>query len=199
MARTGGREEDQAGVDPRVERSRRRVLEAALEELGQEGYGGFTIESVAGRAGVAKTTIYRHWPHKRALVADVLHSLNRQPPAAPGSPATARARVEQLLRHLAEAVTTGPLAATVAALVEAAERDAEVRRLYDEYSTSRRSALVEAIAGGVAGGELPDHLDPELAALALAGAIFYSRLVTSRPFSANDIPGLVATVLGPPN
>ena len=49
-------------IDPRIERSRSIILEASLQELGEVGYGAFTIESVAARAGVGKSTIYRHWP-----------------------------------------------------------------------------------------------------------------------------------------
>src|SRR4029450_13783209 len=54
-------------VDPRVERSRRVILEATLGELGEVGYGTLTIEAVAARAGVGKSTIYRHWPGKLEL------------------------------------------------------------------------------------------------------------------------------------
>src|SRR5256885_1383400 len=64
--------------DPRIERSRRVILEAALEELGQAGYGALTIESVAARAGVGKSTIYRHWPGKLALVEDAFRTLKAQ-------------------------------------------------------------------------------------------------------------------------
>ena len=63
-------------LDPRVERSRVTILRAALEELGAVGYGGFTIESVAKRAGVGKSTIYRHWPDKLALIADAFRTLH---------------------------------------------------------------------------------------------------------------------------
>jgi AcrR family transcriptional regulator len=45
--------------DPRVERSKQVILRAALAELGEVGYGAFTIESVAARAAVGKSTIYR--------------------------------------------------------------------------------------------------------------------------------------------
>src|SRR4029078_13124760 len=55
-------------LDPRIERSRRVILEAALEELGAVGYGALTIEGVAARAGVGKSTIYRHWPGELPLV-----------------------------------------------------------------------------------------------------------------------------------
>ena len=62
-------------VDPRVERSRRVILEAVLEELGEVGYGAFTIEGVAARAGVGKSTIYRHWAGKLELVEDAFRTL----------------------------------------------------------------------------------------------------------------------------
>ena len=54
--------------DPRVERSRRVILEAVLEELGDVGYGALTIEGVAARAGVGKPSIYRRWSNKGLLV-----------------------------------------------------------------------------------------------------------------------------------
>ena len=62
----------------------------ALSELAAVGYGAFTIEAVARRSGVAKSTIYRHWPGKLALIADALDTLNVQTPAgALGAEATA--------------------------------------------------------------------------------------------------------------
>src|ERR1700724_693047 len=67
-----------APVDPRVERSRQVILQAALDELGEAGYGAFTIESVDSRAGVGKSTIYRHWPDKLALIADVFETFHVQ-------------------------------------------------------------------------------------------------------------------------
>ena len=64
--------------DPRIERSRRVILEAVLEELGAVGYGALTIEAVAARAGVGKSTIYRYWPGKLALVEDAFRTLKAQ-------------------------------------------------------------------------------------------------------------------------
>jgi TetR/AcrR family transcriptional regulator, regulator of autoinduction and epiphytic fitness len=62
-------------LDPRVERSRRVILQAVLDELGEAGYGALTIEAVAARAGVGKSTIYRHWPGKLELVEEALRTL----------------------------------------------------------------------------------------------------------------------------
>jgi TetR/AcrR family transcriptional regulator, regulator of autoinduction and epiphytic fitness len=186
------------GLDPRIERSRRVVKRAALEELAAAGYGAFSIESVAKRSGVAKSTIYRHWPGKLALVADALETLNVQPVAhdltAPASP---RQRVEQLIHHLASAFRDSTLSGCTPALIEAAEHDPDVRAFHHGYSARRRRSLVDAIAAGVAAGDFPAHLDPDVASLALAGAIIYRRVMTGQPFDPADTPRLVETVLGP--
>ena len=52
---------------PRDEAARAAILRSANAILEEKGIGGFTIEAVAARAGVAKTTIYRWWPSKGAL------------------------------------------------------------------------------------------------------------------------------------
>ena len=68
--------------DPRIERSRRVILEATLDELADGGYGALTVEGVARRANVGKATIYRHWDGKTDLVADAVATLKQmvQPP-----------------------------------------------------------------------------------------------------------------------
>ena len=50
------------------------ILRAAVEELADVGYGRVTIESIATRAGVGKSTIYRHWRDKLALIADAFET-----------------------------------------------------------------------------------------------------------------------------
>src|SRR5688500_16276685 len=90
-----------AGVelDPRVERSRRVILEAVLEELGDVGYGAFTIEGVAARAGVGKSTIYRHWDGKFELVVDAYQTLKAS--AVVPEVGTVRERVTIYLQQVA--------------------------------------------------------------------------------------------------
>jgi AcrR family transcriptional regulator len=68
----------ESAVDPRIERSRRVILRAAVEELGAVGYGAFTIESVAARAGVGKSTIYRLWSDRLALITDAFKTFHEQ-------------------------------------------------------------------------------------------------------------------------
>lgn len=183
--------------DPRIAHTRHRVQRAAIAELGAVGYGALTIEGVAARSGVAKSTIYRHWTGTGPLIADALDELNQQPVPTPDG-GTVRVQVIALLTHLARAMSDPELSATVPALVDGAEHDPTIARLFHSYNDRRRRALAEAIATGIATGELDGALDPELTALALAGAIVYRRLMTDTPLPADHIEHLVDQVLGRP-
>ncbi|TIH37106.1 TetR/AcrR family transcriptional regulator [Subtercola vilae] len=59
-------------VNPRVERTKTRVLEVAHELLDELGPAGLTYTSLASRSGVTRQTIYQHWPERDALLADVI-------------------------------------------------------------------------------------------------------------------------------
>src|SRR5438046_7724893 len=121
-------------IDPRVERSRAVILKAAVEELAEAGYGGVTIESVAARAGVGKSTIYRHWPDKLALIADAFETFHLEmvPSADTGR---VRERVTRLVGHVAEIVVDSTFSVCIPALIEGAERDARLRAFHHRYST----------------------------------------------------------------
>jgi TetR/AcrR family transcriptional regulator, regulator of autoinduction and epiphytic fitness len=182
-------------TDPRIERSRLVIRRAALDELGQAGYGAFAIESVAARAGVAKSTIYRHWPDKLALIADALETFHEQAvPAVEGVPP--RERVHLLVRHVAEVLVDSTFSACIPALIEGAERDERLRAFHHRYSAARRQELTDVVAGGVAAGDFPGRLDPGLAAAALLGPLFYARLMSERPFDPERSRELVDLVLG---
>jgi TetR/AcrR family transcriptional regulator of autoinduction and epiphytic fitness len=183
--------------DPRIEHSRRVVCRAALEEFAEAGYSGFRMESVAARAGVGRSTLYRHWPNKAALLTDALETLNTQPdPARELVGGNARQRVALILDHLAEVLGDSPLSACVPALVHAAETEPAMRDFHHSYSARRRQRLTDTIAAGVEAGELPARVDPDAASSALAGAMFYRRLMTADAPDAGFRARLVDTVLG---
>lgn len=52
-----------------------KILAAAVEELSEKGFGLMSIEDVAARAGVAKTTVYRRWPTKAELAVAAMHQV----------------------------------------------------------------------------------------------------------------------------
>jgi TetR/AcrR family transcriptional regulator of autoinduction and epiphytic fitness len=188
---------DDERLDPRVERSRALILKAAVDELAERGYGGVTIESVAARAGVGKSTIYRHWPDKLALIADAFETFHEKmvPALETRRP---REAVELLVAHVAEVVVDSTFSRCIPAMIEGAERDSRVREFHHRYSADRRQALVDLIEQGINEGDFHADLQPELATVALLGAIFYRRLMTSEPFDPRQAAELVVAVLGQP-
>src|SRR5215831_10322458 len=72
--------EDAPNLDARVRRSREAVLQAAFELLQDEGLSGVSVDEIVRRSGVAKTTIYRHWPTRSALLLDACSRLSARPP-----------------------------------------------------------------------------------------------------------------------
>jgi TetR/AcrR family transcriptional regulator of autoinduction and epiphytic fitness len=184
-------------IDPRVERSRMVILKAAVDELADAGYGRVTIESIAARAGVGKSTIYRHWPDKLELIADAFETFHEQMVPDLGD-LPVREAVALLIRHVAEIVGDSTFSRCIPALIEGAERDERVREFHHRYSAERRQALIELIAGGIHKGEISAAIDPELATITLLGAIFYRRLMTGHPFDPDRATGLVNLVLRAP-
>src|SRR5690348_8316338 len=86
---------------PRTEaakaRTRERIVSAALEQVAEGGYRSASIQAVAARAGVATGTVYRHFPSKDDLFADVFEraaqrelDVLREVARAPGRPAVER-------------------------------------------------------------------------------------------------------------
>ena len=60
---------------PRSDEARRKALDAARELILDKGVVNLTIEDVAAVSGVAKTTIYRHWPERTALIVDTVNAM----------------------------------------------------------------------------------------------------------------------------
>ncbi len=186
-------------VDPRIERSRMVILQAAVEELAERGYGGVTIEGVAARAGVGKSTIYRHWPDKLDMIADAFETFHEQrvPPIEDVPP---REALATLLAHVAEIVIDSLWSRCIPALIEGAERDRRVRAFQHRYAADRRQSLIDLINRGAQAGDFQAGVDPELAAAALLGAVFYRRLWTPEPLEPAQAGALVDLVLsGPPS
>jgi AcrR family transcriptional regulator len=71
------------------------ILRAARDLLGERGYRGFTIEEVAKRAGSAKTTIYKWWPSKSALLAEIYAAEKEMLPR----PEVSSSLLDDLARH----------------------------------------------------------------------------------------------------
>jgi len=183
-------------LDPRIERSRLQVLAAAVDLLREIGYGALTIEGVAARSGVAKSTIYRHWSSKAEVVADAFqwaHGLDPQDVPPPGP---VRDRVVAILRStIRDMATSDRLACMMPALIDAAERSGEIAELAQRVAEEKNAVLRSVLDEAAASGELEPHVDTTMLADALVGPILVRRLFHRTPVAVEDIPALVDQIL----
>lgn len=163
-------------TDPRVMRSRTAILDACADLISEEGFAGVTIEAVSARSGAAKTTIYRHWPSRAALLVEAF-GICSGPPSEDPDTGSVRDDLRTVLGGLAAKLGDPDWAAAMGSLLDAAARDPELERLHAATITQRRRPLTDALARGVERGELPADLDVEDASALLAGPLFYRALV----------------------
>ena len=178
--------------DPRVTRTKAVVLDAATSLLA-EGAPSFTVEAVAARSGVAKTTIYRHWPTRSdLLVAAIACFETRQPTPDTGS---LRQDLIVLLGALARGLAHDDWARSLPAIIVAAEHDPQVADLHAHLVRFKSTAVREVLERAQARRELAPGVNVDLAMDTLAGPLFFRRLVLHRTTSRADVARLVDQLL----
>lgn len=172
----------------RGEHARRRVLSAALEVLTERGMPGFSMESVARRAGAGKATLYRHWPSPSALLVDAMDAEFQPSPDV--DTGDLRADLVSLVSGLATGLTGSRFPTLMAAFTDAAERDPTLADLHAELTRRRREPLLALLGKAVRRGQLAADTDLELVVDLLAAPFFYRRLIAHHRIPA-EMPGAV--------
>jgi AcrR family transcriptional regulator len=160
-----------AGIQARLDTQRGAIVDAAGSLLAEHGYAGCSMLAVASQAEVAAGTVYRHFDGKAELVGEVFR-------------AVAGREVDAV--RAAVAATTGVMAQTAAVIETFAGRalkaprlayallaepvDPVVDELRLEFRSAFRDVIVEVVADGVSGGDLPPQ-NAAIVAAALVGAI----------------------------
>jgi AcrR family transcriptional regulator len=145
------------------------VLGAALASFAEKGYGGLSIEEVAQRAGVNKTTVYRRWPTKAELLGAALIDL-RSAEAEPPDTGSLREDLFLLLRRLASQLVTPQRRAIMHALL-LGNAEPELQSLVQRLRRDRPAIPPLIIERAVKRRELPKGSDPALIAAALLGPL----------------------------
>src|SRR5260370_4291995 len=111
---------------PRSQEADRAILTATVELLAERGVAAMSIEEVAARAGVGKTTIYRRWPSKGLLALDAFVASFREEQPLPDT-GTLRGDLLAALHAWVRAVTQTPMGPMLTGLIAEAQHDAELR------------------------------------------------------------------------
>ena len=182
-----------APLDPRVARSRSAVLAATLELLVERGMPAVSIEAISERSGVAKTTVYRHWPTREALLADAWATMRvEEPPLLTGQ---LHDDVRAHLMALARRLDRPPFSVLLPDLLAAAERDETMRHLHHHLLASRPRPVTHRLDEAVAAGELPAGTDTDFLAVLLVSPLFHRRLLERSRVPPAFIDRVVTTVL----
>jgi len=184
-----GERKADAGEDARVRRSKQAVMAATYELLQETGLGGLTVDAVSERSGVAKTTIYRHWPTRSALVIDACSKLGTEREA----PDTGRlaSDLAVLAADLAHRLRTARWAAVLPSIVDAAERDAELARMHARLHAELISAFRAVVERAHKRGELPRGRQPADVVAAVIGPLFYRRWFSREPLDDRFVKAVV--------
>ena len=161
------------------------VLAATLAELTETGYAALTVENVARRAGVHKTTIYRRWKDRESLVAAAV--ADRAGTAKMPFPDTGDIDTDLLrLARMTVAFLNSPAGSIVVAT-----STSDIGRIPEVAGAKRRffEALFRqaepVVSGAIARGELPADTDPAELVRTLLAPIYLRLLVTAEPIDRN--------------
>jgi AcrR family transcriptional regulator len=184
-------------TEARRAETRERIVAAARELTAEGGYLAAQVAPVAARAGVAVGTVYRHFPSKSDLFAEVFREASQREvdamrAAIEGTTGTAPERIAAGIEVFARRAMRGRRLAW-ALLAEPVDPAVEAERL--EFRHSYRDLMAEVIIEGIETGELPAQ-DVEATAAALIGAIGETMLGPLSP-SANggDPDALIASLI----
>jgi AcrR family transcriptional regulator len=170
-------------TDPRAERSKQAILDATRELLADDGdVGSLTVEAVAARSGVAKTTIYRRWRDKWELALDAVMIDMLPGFAEPVDVGDTRKELVTFVDAARKNLSTLPSAPAMQGLASQIASDPELGRVYREQVVEpRREQLRPVIERGIARGDLRPDTDVRLAHELMLGPLFYRLLFSGGP------------------
>jgi AcrR family transcriptional regulator len=171
------------------------ILQATRELLVELGVHGLTVEKVAARASVAKTTIYRRWRDKDELALAVVLDMVEQVVELPDLSDT-RAELLAFVNAAVNVLGSTLMGRVMQGLVSDLATNPELARAFRDRAVSVRDAEVERlVARGIARGDLHPDTDAEAVHELLIGPVYYRLLLSGRPLDGTLATRNVEAVL----
>jgi AcrR family transcriptional regulator len=171
------------------------IIDATRELLAEGGVKGLTVEGVAARAGVAKTTIYRRWRSKDELALAVLIDMVEHVVSVPELGDT-RAELIAFVDGAVKILGSTLMGRVMQGLVSDLAADPELARAFRERVVAARVAEVRRlVARGIERGDLRADADLELVHELLFGPVYYRLLLSGAPLEDGLAQRVVDAVL----
>lgn len=172
------------GGRPRSSQAHQEILDATRELLAEGGVRELTIEGVAARAGVAKTTIYRRWRSKHDLALAVLIDMVDQMATVPDLGDT-RTELVAFVEGAIEVFGSTLMGRVMQGIVSDLAADPELGGPFRSRAVALRQAEGRRIVErGIARGDLRPDTEPELFHELLFGPVYYRLFVSGRPLDS---------------
>jgi len=169
---------------PRSELAHRAILDATLDVLMEEGIRAFSIEAVAARARVGKTTIYRRWPSKEHLIIAALARMSADLPFV--DTGSLRDDLVALIRALLSLITTSRLARLMFQLAATMSDTPELFTLYQsQVIAPHLRLLAQRLERSIERRELRGDIDLAVSINLIIGPVVYYALVSADLFPAS--------------
>lgn len=180
-------------ADKRVERSKAAVLTETYRQLTQSGISGVSIDEVSRVSGVSKTTIYRHWPSRSALLIDACSRLGSPSPLP--DTGTLRADLHILVTNLAEQLQSATWASVYPSIIDAAERDPEIAALQGGLQKAFMAQFESVVEHARERGEVRPEASAAYVTAAVVGPLFYRRWFSKEPIDGCFIEVIIDAVV----
>jgi AcrR family transcriptional regulator len=184
---------DRGDVNQRVRRSKETVLATTFQLMSEAGIGGVSIDEVARRSGVAKTTIYRHWPSRSALLLDACSKMGSRPEVP--DTGSLRGDVTALVANLAHQLQSARWPTILPSIVDAAERDPELAELQGRLQAGFTAPYLSVLERARRRGELPQGQSPANIVASIIGPFFYRRWFSREPVDEKFVKSVVANLI----
>jgi AcrR family transcriptional regulator len=179
---------------PRCPVTHQNILQAARDLVEEHGFGNVTIEGIAARAGVGKTTIYRRWPNKASLVLDAFFEDDGPPLSFPDT-GSVREDIRRQMRKFVKALK-GPLGCKISMLLANGQFDEEMAEAFRaHWIEPRRKEARQVVQRGIERGEIRQEVDPEVLLDALYGPVYFRLLAEHAPLTQSYADALVDLVM----
>lgn len=188
-----GQDASQKSGRPRSESSRRAILDATRRLLTHSSVQKLSIEAIAKKAGVGKTTIYRWWPNKSSVVMEAIFSqpaFNNVLPTPRNGVQGVTQQLDKLCRQMG-----GKNGRLVAEIIGEAQSDPEALKIFVQtYLQDRYNTLSSYIDGGKQTGEFSEDLDTDSAIDVVLGPVFF-RLISGQELDDAFIKDMTAMLI----
>ena len=173
---------DEPAVDPRIERTRAAILEAAADLMMADGPTEVTHVNVAAAANVSRTTVYKHYPTRADLLRSTVEATGKSVPDPADFTGDVRADLERFFADLVADLLDDQRAPMIATMMERALHDRTFASVRDDLICDFEPAFELLVDRGAEAGQLRGDIDVTLAMASIAGSFMFLRFMSPNGF-----------------